>query len=214
MNLSWQPELDDLVDALNVPKPGHRRATAKRQSLLRGVLAILVLSTLGFLLTQRYEEAFSIILVLVYLVAFLGYLTVHGRRRSARTTSVAGKAWRKYDALRLPKEATISDGGVKISSAADATSLSVGWSQIRWVVETDRSFVLAVRPRAWVGDNLYSKLNFLLGVTARMPLPKRALPDPDEIAQLRTLLIEYTGERHSVAPAIAGRISFPRDQSM
>jgi hypothetical protein len=206
VKLSWQPELDDYVDACRV-----RRPVRNLQPLLRAVLGILVLSTLVCLLVGAYSAAFLTAILLAELVVLLGIFTLHRRGRDARIARMSAKAWHKHEALRGHVEAEIGDAGIALSSTRDRVTYD--WARLRWVVETDRSFVLAFRPPAGAGVNLFSKVAFRLGVIARMPLPKRAPADADALAELRILLIQHAGERYQGAPVIAGRTRSLPDRS-
>jgi asparagine N-glycosylation enzyme membrane subunit Stt3 len=200
VELSWQPELEDLIDALAARKKGGTR----RETLLRAVIAITVLSCAFFLIVGAYQAAFTALVLLAYLVFLVVFLTIRRRSRSRRQliASSAAKLWTKHEALRRPITAQLTPDGLELNDGVQATSYA--WSAVSWVIETERSLVLIVRPSRSSGVNLFSKLAFALGTPARLPIPKRAAVDADQLTRLRALLVERAGG-HTAQVSAANR---------
>jgi YcxB-like protein len=191
VDLSWQPELDDYVDAFRARKAGEPGRGSWRPSVLRALIAVDVVLGLVFAVTGTYEGAVYTLLLLAYLGFLFRFV---GRRNRRRDTSLqlATKLWNRHEQLRTPVEATVSSEGVRISSAGESSLHT--WSVILKVIESDRSMVLIVQPTKPV--NLTSRLVFALGVKACLPIPKRGLADPGQLGQLRALLTDGVGGRY------------------
>jgi hypothetical protein len=209
VELSWQPEMDDILDALHSPAlPGNNawRGTAMRLLLGAGVLWGLIALAVG-----SYAQVFGALAALIYLGGLLGWITyVSGssprarerqERQQRRQVAKLAQLWQKHQELQAPLRAVITpEHGIQIFGAQ---TVHYPWTSVRGVTETERSVVVHARAQAGAGVNLYSKIVFALGTTVRLALPKRALAD-DQLTELRALLVDGLGRTWSSESASAG----------
>jgi hypothetical protein len=106
------------------------------------------------------------------------------RQRPEYRLRVVTKAFETRGMLDNPVHGEVSGSGIRLSSRRGTDAYT--WPDIRSVLETDDYFVLIAR--AVNAKGLLLRLLVRLGQTLVLPIPKRAVPDPAQLAELRALL--------------------------
>ena len=114
-----------------------------------------------FLLATKGEASVNLFPLLVLILAWLLWIC-------GRVYFGARSQFKQQKGLREPNRYTLSDAGIQIES--DSSSERMDWSHIYRASENKRFFFLHL------SQNL------------RYPIPKRALPDEETVAQLRQLI--------------------------
>ncbi|MEV0809863.1 YcxB family protein [Micromonospora sp. NPDC050200] len=171
---------DDLLDGFaahnrSIPRPWYLRWLSTL--LGTGMLGVVFVSSV---LSQNLTGAAAVAIGVVFIVAVLvgvGFnlllRRLFGGSRMIYRLHVR-QIMRGNPALSQPMQATVTDTGVRLSSAAGQSTTT--WAQYPLHVETDRSFVLLASERRGAGV---------------LVLPKRGL-DAAILAPLRSLLSAHS----------------------
>jgi hypothetical protein len=169
VRLVYRPTRDEIAEVIQT----RRRVTAsgRRQRVL-WVIALFVLA-LGVVLGAVHGAVGGTSVPLLVLAAVLLTLTWFMRRLLVRQVHKAKEG-------RGEHRVTIGPQGVRVET--DLNTTKVPWSHLSGYAETENLFIL-----------LHQGLNAI----NTTPLPKRALPQPNETERLRRLLDRYSARTGS-----------------